>query len=197
MPSYEGQNLLNATEAAAVALGPSINHLVGTGAKLVTGNGRLLVVSADKGGARIMLGDNADRAFGFGDVDAVADEITVTAHTFVTGARVTLENDADDLPVPLTETDDFFVIVVDDDTVKLATSLVNAVAGTAIDLSDVGTGDTVIGGMAKTIEFPAADILTGAGAAFVPLGASLVFPAISTWTAKGFGAGAALSYWYI
>lgn len=75
------------------------------------------------------------------DVDDTAETITITAHRFKNAdgpVQVTVDSGA--LPTGLAINTDYWVIVVDDDTISLATSKANADAGTAIDLTDaVGT----------------------------------------------------------
>jgi hypothetical protein len=75
-------------------------------------------------------------------VDAATDEIEVDPEvTYVTGDRVKLEARAGGaLPGGLTENTVYYVIAVDDNTIKLATSSANAQAETAIDLTSQGTG---------------------------------------------------------
>jgi hypothetical protein len=74
------------------------------------------------------------------DVDADENTFTKASHGFVTGLKVAATTDGT-LPDPLTATD-YYVIKVDDDTFKVATSLANAEAGTAVNLTDVGVDNT-------------------------------------------------------
>lgn len=76
------------------------------------------------------------------DVDVTADTITLTGHAFVTGLRVAASSTGT-LPAPLAATN-YFVIVVDANTIKLATTLANATAGTAIGLTDQGSSGATI-----------------------------------------------------
>lgn len=76
------------------------------------------------------------------DVDATDNEITMTAHGAVTGygpVRFTLQGDASALPAGLAVSTDYWLIAVDANTVKVASSFANAIAGTAIDITDTGT----------------------------------------------------------
>lgn len=72
------------------------------------------------------------------DVDVDEDSATIAAHPYVTGTKVALTTD-DTLPTGLSATN-YYIIVVDEDTVQLASSLANAVAGTAVDITAAGTG---------------------------------------------------------
>ncbi len=65
-----------------------------------------------------------------------ANTITITAHGFNTGLKVALTGT--NLPTGLSATN-YWVIVVDADTISLASSLLNAVAGTAVHITGAGT----------------------------------------------------------
>ncbi len=73
-------------------------------------------------------------------VDVAADTITEVGHGFETGDRVTYTNGGGTSITGITTATDYFVIKVDDDTLKLATTYALAVAGTARDLTVVGVG---------------------------------------------------------
>lgn len=83
----------------------------------------------------------AAKTFVDGDVDVNANTITITSHSFTTtGLKVTASTNGV-LPAGLSA-GDYFVIVVDANTIKLASSLVNALAGTAIDITAAAGGGT-------------------------------------------------------
>lgn len=100
------------------------------------------------GRGQLAAWDGADVSTAITAADAGADTLTVPGHPFETGdgpARPT----GGDLPAGLTAGEDYWLVVVDADTVKLATSYANAVAETpvVVDLTDVGSG-------AMTLEHP-------------------------------------------
>src|ERR1700754_2492449 len=66
------------------------------------------------------------------NVTPAADTITITAHGFFTGLKVALTGT--NLPGGLSATN-YWVIVVDANTIKLASSLANANAGTPVDIT--------------------------------------------------------------
>lgn len=66
-----------------------------------------------------------------------------TSHGFTTGLKVQATTGGT-LAVPLVAATDYFVIKVDDNYFSLATSLVNAVAGTKIAITDVGVTSTTL-----------------------------------------------------
>lgn len=65
-----------------------------------------------------------------------ANTITITSHGFVTGLKVALTGT--NLPTGLSATD-YWVIKVDVNTIKLASSLVNSAAGTPVTITNAGT----------------------------------------------------------
>ncbi len=65
-----------------------------------------------------------------------ANTITITAHGFVTGLKIALTGT--NLPTGLSATN-YWAIVVDANTISLASSLANAVAGTAVHITGQGT----------------------------------------------------------
>jgi len=76
--------------------------------------------------------------------DASTDTMTWTSTASIpsnvlTGTRVRLTTTTT-LPAPLATATDYFVIRVSDTTYKLATTAANATAGTAINITDAGTG---------------------------------------------------------
>ena len=70
---------------------------------------------------------------------AVTDICTSTAHGFYTGLKGR-GTTTTTLPAGLALATDYFVIVLTADTYKLASSLANALAGTAVDITGTGTG---------------------------------------------------------
>lgn len=73
------------------------------------------------------------------EVDTSADSISIPSHGFQEGLKIRLTTTGA-LPAGLNTGVDYFVIVVDSDNIKLASDLANAQAGTAIDITDEGTG---------------------------------------------------------
>lgn len=74
------------------------------------------------------------------EVDEILDTLLLTAHTLVTGDGPFQFTTTDTLPDGLELVTDYWVIVVDDDTILVATSRAAAVALDAIDLIDQGLG---------------------------------------------------------
>ncbi len=72
------------------------------------------------------------------DVDITANTISEVGHGYTTGLKGQLTTTGT-LPAGVTTGVDYFIIAIDDDTYSLASSLVLAQAGTAIDLTDQGT----------------------------------------------------------
>jgi len=71
-------------------------------------------------------------------VNTTTDQITITGHGYTTGLKGQASSTGT-LPAGLSTSTDYFVIVVDANTIQLASSLANAEAGTAIDLTNQGS----------------------------------------------------------
>lgn len=77
-------------------------------------------------------------------IDTGTEIITTTVANFYwTGLRVHVSSSVT-LPTGLSDSTDYYVISLGDSTFKLASSLANAVAGTAIDITGVGTGTMTV-----------------------------------------------------
>lgn len=82
------------------------------------------------------LSGNTTKTFTDTDVDTTNDRITISTHGFVTGQAVLFTSASP--PAPLVTSSVYYIIVVNENRFKLATSYANAVAGTAIDLTTIG-----------------------------------------------------------
>lgn len=65
--------------------------------------------------------------------------ITIAAHPYVTGTKAALTTSAADLPAGLSVTN-YWIIVIDANTIQLATNLANSANGTEVNITDIGTG---------------------------------------------------------
>lgn len=81
------------------------------------------------------------KTFADGDVNTTTDRITITAHSFVTTGLKVAATTTGTLPAGLSATN-YYVIVVDSNTIKLASSLANALAGTAVNITAAAGGGT-------------------------------------------------------
>lgn len=108
-------------------------------------------------------------------VDATANTITVTgAHNMVTGEIFRIASSVT-LPTPLAAATDYYAIVSSPTVFKAATTYANAIAGTAIDLSDAGVGTITVTPQAA---FPA-PLLTSTNYYVIGLGGSTIALATS------------------
>lgn len=94
--------------------------------------------NADDSGAGTILGITTTA--GTGGVNVGTNVVLSTAHGMSTGLKVRLTTSDADLPAGLATATDYYVIAPDADHLKFATSLANAQAGTAINITDIGTG---------------------------------------------------------
>lgn len=82
----------------------------------------------------------AAKTFVDGDVSVANNTITITSHAMLLGEKVAATTDGT-LPAGLSATN-YYVIYVDANTIKLATSQANALAGTAVDITAAAGGGT-------------------------------------------------------
>lgn len=76
------------------------------------------------------------------EIDLDEDSVTIPSHGFFTGLKGQLTTTGT-LPAGVTTATDYFVIVVDANTIQFAASLADALAGTEIDLTDYGSDEGV------------------------------------------------------
>ncbi len=76
------------------------------------------------------------------EVDVTANTLAIPAHAYPTGFEVQLTTTGT-LPAGLSLLTNYFVIVVDANTIKLASSLANAVLGTPVDITGQGSSGAV------------------------------------------------------
>ncbi len=88
----------------------------------------------------------------------INDKIKVTAHGLLTGLKVQVTTSSA-LPTGIAGTTDYFVIKIDADVIQLASSLANALAGSALNITAIGTGTQTItplvGGIIGTVKLQA------------------------------------------
>lgn len=75
------------------------------------------------------------------DVNPTTDQITITSHVLNTGDVVTYTKGSNDAVEGLTTGTDYYVIKVDANNIKLATSADNSEAGTAVDITADGSAE--------------------------------------------------------
>lgn len=123
------------TTYAALFTEIGVSHGVGDGSttfNVPEGKGRALI-GAGYGGTT--------ESFLAAAVTTATDLITVASNVdrWLTGMRV-VASSTGTLPAPLVGATDYYVIRMSATTIKLASSLANALAGTAIDITTAGTG---------------------------------------------------------
>jgi hypothetical protein len=91
------------------------------------------------------------------DVDATTNKIDITSHGLVTGQRVRVST-GNTLAGGLATNTDYYVINDDNNHIRLATSQVNALAGTAIDITSAGTGNLTVTGYTPDVDVAANSI---------------------------------------
>ncbi len=97
------------------------------------------ITSAGTGDMRVLSGVTNGFQVTTGNINTGGDSLTITGHSLTTGTRVRLTTSGT-VPAGAATYTDYYAIVDDANTIRLATSTVNASAGTAIDLTSVGSG---------------------------------------------------------
>lgn len=100
----------------------------------------------------------ASQTFAVGDVNTGSDTVTLTNHPFSTGDQVFLSSSTTALSItgigtPVTSTTPAFIIKIDANTVKFATTKANALAGTAADITGAGAGTHTVGYLTSTDKY--------------------------------------------
>lgn len=83
-------------------------------------------------------------------VNSTNDTITLPNHAFVTGDAFVYSRNSGSQNIGLTDNTTYYVIVVDANTIKVATSRENALAGTAVDLTSGGNETHQVRGIQAT-----------------------------------------------
>jgi hypothetical protein len=96
--------------------------------------------------------------------DAGDDSLEATAHALQTGDGPVRVSSSGTLPAGLASATDYWVIKIDADNFSLATSLANALAGTAINITDAGSGTHTLSDTASTVRPSEALIITASAA---------------------------------
>lgn len=119
------------------------NALAGNAIDLTSAGTATIQITALGGGAGWYLHDDFSRmsakTFATTDVNTSTETITVTAHGFSRGHKISFSSSGT-VPAGLTAGTAYFVIIVDANNFKVATSEVNAWAGTAINITSQGSG---------------------------------------------------------
>ena len=141
-------------KAQGVSFGPSNSeaqfyHARHAGTSWDRGDGTFLY--ADRAGTYTFVSTGAETSFDIGGTrndagiaftaTAATDQLAATAHGFGTGSGpLIVTNSGGALPAGLSATTRYWAILVDANTIKLATSRPNAMAGIAVDITGAGTG---------------------------------------------------------
>lgn len=136
-------NVTNVTKFAYIY--PAVYELVTSLSKtaeiLVPGAGAVgnALVSASEEVVAI-VGDSYKTFDGSSAVNLTNNTITISSHGYTTGDVVIYDRNGGTIVTGLTNYNVYYAIVVNSNTIKLATSATNAAAGTAVDLTIVGSG---------------------------------------------------------
>lgn len=126
----------------------------------------------------------------------MTENINAAAHGYTTGNGPYQLTTTGTLPAGLALATNYWIIVVSAGVIKLATSYDNAIAETAVDITDDGAGIHTIAGMPST-EQPSATLSDGSGAAYIPASVRRILPAPSSMTFRGYDAASVLTYYWV
>lgn len=103
-------------------------------------SGRKVFAAASGTGVNVNAKKNV--YFNTNNVDLTKNTITINRHGFHTSQAVLYDNNSGTNIGGIATTTDYFAIVVDSNTIKLASSTANALAGTALDLTTTPSGES-------------------------------------------------------
>ena len=135
-------NISNVTKFAYVfpAVYELVTSLPKTARIIVPGAGASANALVSGGQVRAVVGDTNKTFNGATAVDLTNNRITIPSHGYSTGDVVIYDKNGGTIVTGLTNYAVYFVIVVNTNTIKLATSAGSAAAGTAVDLTVLGSG---------------------------------------------------------
>lgn len=200
MSAWMGQSRLRPNELGSIAVPKQVYHVVGVApTKIEKPDGaNSLVLFVENDNFRMKVGNYAIEDLVVDD--AAEDTFTLEEHNYDTGDGPYQVDTDNTLPAGLAGSTDYWIIKVDEDTFKLATSYANAIAGTAVNVTDAGTGSHTIDGTVAIAEAPAGTDNNGNGSVLLSaaaLGNPHVYGAPSVLTVVGYDAGSVLTYWWI
>ncbi len=194
---FDGARITWPEHLGALPLSTETFSIVGIAERLIEQpdpsiNARTLVLDVEVDDFRVRVGDYRARVFTTVFATNVA---TIVDHGFATGDGPFQLTTVTTLPDPLALLTNFWVVRIDDDDFKFATSFENAVAvvPVVVDLTDDGTGDHTLGGLPI---LPAADVDDGYSSILLTVG-RYVISAPNKLTVKGGDAAAVLNYWWL
>lgn len=109
--------------------------------------------ASDMSNGRVLGGYTRSATIASDDIDTVDfadDELDITSHAYKHGDGPLQLTTTDTLPTGLSESTNYWVIVVGSGTIKLATSLEDALNHSAVSFSDGGTGTHTLEGTSDT-----------------------------------------------
>lgn len=193
---FFGQRRPSLDDIAAIPVPSQVYAVVGTTATyLEAPAGKdVLFVAANQGGWSFRPGNYVGAEFSVDDTDE--DTVTITGHKYETGDGPFLVETSGSLPTGLTTSTDYYIIKVDENTVKFASSEIDAGNGVAVDITAAGSGTHSISAGMPSTELPASSITNGHHAHYLMEGHSWPFVKARGVTVKGYGATSVLNYFW-
>lgn len=197
MPGLQGQIISSPEALGALPIGGKIYHYIGNSPEVIArpAGKKMLIIHAENDNARVRIGRMISE-FGFSDEDILERE----AHGLETGDGPFVLTTTDALPAGLATSTDYWIIRLDADTFSFAASYADALDGTAVNVTDAGTGEHTYDAISAVTEVPASSDTEGNGsfllsAAVMPR--PVVFTAPEHFTIIGYDAATAVTYWWL
>lgn len=131
-----GRDAIDLAIGATIVISGATNHII------LTNSTRGTCTAAANGAVSPGFTITNSPAGANTEVDTATDSVTIPTHGLTTGLKGQLTTTGT-LPAGLNLATDYFIIVVDANTVQFASSLANALAGTEIDITDTGADASV------------------------------------------------------
>lgn len=185
----------------AYAMPRSMYNKVGTGADTVVSpaSAKYLVTRAVKGAWNLRPG--RDVALTVSAVTAAADTLTVTGHGLRDGFGPYFVASTTTLPGGVTASTNYWVKVVDANTLKLATSLDALGRGVYVDITSAGSGTITIEDDPATAlpgtALNSSSVTNGSAPFYLAEGQEHVFPAPKEFSMRGYASDSVLLYFWL
>jgi hypothetical protein len=189
-----GQKINNSEVMSLFSIPQKVDHIVGvTPIVLVKpANVSQLHVLCDRYAFRLRPGAFNAATF----TAATTDILTVNNHGYENAAGPFYLTTTTTLPAGLALATPYWIMKLDPNTFKLASSEANAIAEIAVDITTTGTGTHTIDGM-PALEMPTVTTINGQGTLYLVEGQSVPLNAPSKVTVKGYNSAAVLTYWWV
>lgn len=178
----------------AIPIGEVIENIVGTGTYSRTrpDGYTKLVMKVEAGSFRLRPGDASAKTITA--IDEETSTLTVVDHRYSNGAGPIRLATTGEFPMGLDVNTEFYVSVIDDNTIKLSLTEENALGGDTIEFIDAGSGTISI---ALSVTTPSSNVSTTGSIMLVPSDGIVVFAAPAMVTLVGASSESIVTIWWL